>query len=227
MSESNSDCLIFAGPTLSGLSTPPALKRDRIKLLPPVKRGDVDRLVASRSPGTMAIVDGQFQQCLSVGHAEIRSALAAGWHVWGLSSMGAIRAYEMREMGVHGFGRVYKYFCDRVDFRDDEVALLHESGPPYRPLSEPLVHIRLWLKELRVTGIIEKREEMRLVDSFMKLWFGERTLGRARSMVLDLIPKEVSKVDKTLSCFDRFRIKTHDLHDFLRAQPWRNGNFHK
>jgi hypothetical protein len=168
----------------------------------------------------MAIVDGQFQQCLSVSHAEIRAALAAGWQVWGLSSMGAIRAYEMREMGVHGFGRVYRYFCDQVDFRDDEVALMHESGPPYRPLSEPLIHIRLWLKELRRTGLINAREEKRLVHSFMRLWFGHRTLELARSSVLDLIPNEVHKVDETLTSFDRFRMKTHDLCDFLRERPW-------
>ena len=216
MSESNSKCVIFAGPTLAGI---PGLT-GRIKVLPPVKRGDVDKLISSRPTGTMAIVDGQFQQCLSVGHAEIRAALAAGWQVWGLSSMGAIRAYEMREMGVHGFGRVYRYFCDQVDFRDDEVALMHESGAPYRALSEPLVHIRLWLKELRRTGLINQREEKRLVHSFMTLWFGHRTLEHARSMVLDIIPKKVSKIDETLAGFDRFRIKTHDLRDFLRERPW-------
>ncbi len=80
-----------------------ALKRERIIVLPPVKRGDVEKLISEREPGAMAIVDGLFQQCLSVGHAEIRSAVAAGWQVWGLSSMGAIRAYEMRNMGVRGY----------------------------------------------------------------------------------------------------------------------------
>jgi len=220
MSESKSNCLIFAGPTLSGVSTAEALKQERIKVLPPVKRGDVDKLLSSRRPGIMALVDGQFQQCLSVGHAEIRSALDAGWQVWGLSSMGAIRAYEMREMGVKGFGKVYKCFCDRVDFRDDEVALLHESGPPYRSLSEPLVHIRLWLKELRRLGLIKQREEKHLVQSLMNLWFGERTLERVRSMVQGIVSKKMRQVDATLVDFDRFRLKSHDLRLFLHQRPW-------
>jgi hypothetical protein len=205
---------------LAGVTTLTSLKRDRIKVLPPVKRGDVDKLISARLPATMAIVDGQFQQCLSVGHAEIRSALARGWQVWGLSSMGAIRAYEMRHMGVHGYGRVYQCFLDQVDFRDDEVALLHELSPPYRALSEPLIHLRLWLKELRSLGLINGREEKLLVRSFMTLWFGERTLARARTAVLNLIPDEVDKVDETLTNFDRFRVKTHDLRDFLRDRPW-------
>jgi hypothetical protein len=168
----------------------------------------------------MAIVDGQFQQCLSVGHAEIREALTLGWQVWGLSSMGAIRAYEMREMGVRGFGNVYELFCKQVDFRDDEVALLHEPGPPYRSLSEPLVHLRLWLKELCRMGLLKHREEKQVVHRLMQLWFGERTIGRARSMVLEVIPKKELKVDESLTDFDRFRLKTHDLRNFLYQKPW-------
>jgi len=206
---------------MAGLSL--ALKRAGIKVLPPVKRGDVEQLVSSGAAGTMAIVDGQFQQCLSVGHAEIREALARGWQVWGLSSMGAIRAYEMREMGVHGFGRVYELFCKQVDFRDDEVALLHEPGPPYRSLSEPLIHLRVWLRELRRMGLLKQSEEKQVVQRLMNLWFGERTLGRARSLVLELIPKKELKVAESLADFDRFRLKNHDLRNFLHEQPWLEG----
>jgi len=220
MSENNSNCVVFAGPTLADASAVAALTREHIEVLPPVKRGDVEELISTRSPETMAIVDGQFQQCLSVSHAEIRSALKAGWQVWGLSSMGAIRAYEMRHMGMRGFGRVYRCFSRNADFRDDEVALLHEPDPPYRALSEPLVHIRLWLKELCTIGLISKREEKRLVDTLMKIWFGERTIPLARSLVLDLIPEELETVNETLTDFHRFRVKCHDLNDFLEARPW-------
>jgi len=223
MSKNNSKFLLFAGPTMAGLTTPAALKREGITALPPVKRGDIEQLVSSEPVGTMVIVDGQFQQCLSVGHAEIRSALELGWQVWGLSSMGAIRAYEMREMGVRGFGSVYKLFCNQVDFRDDEVALLHESGPSYRSLSEPLVHLRLWLKELRSNGLLKQREEKQVVHSLMNLWFGERTLERARSMVLELIPRKELKVYESLADFDRFRLKTHDLRLFLGERPFLQG----
>ncbi|MFN2530925.1 MAG: TfuA-like protein, partial [Pyrinomonadaceae bacterium] len=101
-----SNCLIFAGPTLIGVDISASAKR-RVKVLPPVKRGDIEKIVCMRKPAAMAIVDGLFHQCLSAGHAEIRLAVTSGWQVWGLSSMGAIRAYEMRDMGVRGYGRVY------------------------------------------------------------------------------------------------------------------------
>ncbi len=96
----------------------------------------------------MAIVDGQFLRCLSVGHAEIRLAIAKSWQVWGLSSMGAIRACEMKHLGMRGYGEVYQWYCRDECFRDDEVALMHRPNPPYDAVSEPLIHIRVWLQEL-------------------------------------------------------------------------------
>ena len=191
-----------------------------VKLLPPVKRGDVERLISMRRPGIIAIVDGRFHQCLSVGHAEIRSAVAAGWQVWGLSSMGAIRACEMRHMGVRGYGRVYELFCRDENLRDDEVALSHGPEPPYPALSEPLIHLRLWLRALMKMRVLYSAQERRLVKLLMSMWFGERTLFRARSMVLDLLPRHSNEVDETLRNFDKFRLKTHDLYNFLKEQPW-------
>lgn len=211
---------MFVGPTLNGGA---ALAKERgVKLLPPVKRGDVERLVATRAPGVMAIVDGQFHQCLSVGHAEIRLAIAEGWRVWGLSSMGAIRACEMRHMGMHGFGEVYEWFCRDEDFRDDEVALTHAPAEPYLALSEPLVHIRVWLQELVKARLLSVAQEKRLLKELMSMWFGERTLSRVRAMVLAMIPDRAQQIDETLAGFDRFRLKSHDLSKFLRDQPWKS-----
>lgn len=212
---------MFAGPTLNGAAS--LAQENGVKLLPPVKRGDVERLVSTRRPGVMAIVDGQFHQCLSVGHAEIRLAIAAGWQVWGLSSMGAIRACEMRHVGMHGFGEVYEWFCREEDFRDDEVALTHGPTAPYVALSEPLVHIRVWLRELVKTRLLSPTQEKRLLKDLMSLWFGERTLSRVRAMVLALIPDRARELDESLAGFDRYRLKSRDLSDFLREQPWKSS----
>jgi hypothetical protein len=218
MSATNSRCLVFVGPTLVDADTEASQKG--VQLLPPVKRGDIEKLVSRREPGVIAIVDGLFHQCLSVGHAEIRTAVSLGWQVWGLSSMGAIRAFEMRDMGVRGYGRVYEMFAQFEDFRDDEVALIHEAGPSYRPLSEPLVHIRFWLTELVSIGIVTKRQENRLLNQLMSLWYADRTLATVRKMVTDLIPEKADELKRSLTKFDRYRVKCHDLNDFLRQRPW-------
>jgi hypothetical protein len=191
-----------------------------VRVLPPVRYGDVEELTTGREPGVVVIADGLFEQCLSVSHAEIRDALARGWPVWGLSSMGAIRAYEMRHMGVRGFGRVYQSFFEHEDFRDDEVALTHEPHPPFRPLTEPLVHLRRWLAELVDLNVLNKRQEREVCSELMSLWFGARTLAHARALVVGCVPTRADAVDLSLADFDRFHVKCHDLIDFLRGRVW-------
>ncbi len=99
---------LFAGPSAHGLA--PSSLLDSATLLPPVRRGDVDRLVAGNDPGVIVICDGIFGSAAAVSHAEICNALDSGWDVWGVSSMGAIRAYELRSEGMRGFGYVYSLF---------------------------------------------------------------------------------------------------------------------
>ncbi len=223
MSATNSKCSVFAGPTLVDANLNSKLRK-HVQFMPPVKRGDIDKLISKRAPGVIAIVDGLFHQCLSVGHAEIRTAVTLGWQVWGLSSMGAIRAYEMRHMGVRGFGRVYEMFDQFEDFRDDEVALIHEAAPSYRPLSEPLVHIRFWLTELVNNGNLTKRHEKRLLDQLMSLWYADRTLAAVCRMVIELVPNRADEVRRSLSNFHRYRVKSHDLSDFLHSRPWTSSS---
>lgn len=222
MSETNSNCFLFAGPTLSCALTHAEIKTGSLRLLPPVRYGDLERLAAAeRSPGVLIIADGVFHQSLSLGHAEIREVLGRGWRVWGLASMGAIRAYEMRELGMRGYGRVYQSFFEHEDFRDDEVALIHELDPPYRALTEPLVHLRSWLHELTNAKLLDEQQVELVLARLMSLWFGSRTLALARELVLQLIPEHAAEIDLTLANFQRFHVKCRDLSDFLGAKVWR------
>ena len=83
MLETCHDVVMFAGPTLSCLEETGALSAKGIRVLPPVKRGDLDGLSAAVRPGVAVIVDGLFHQHLSVSHLEIRVAIERGWRVWG------------------------------------------------------------------------------------------------------------------------------------------------
>jgi hypothetical protein len=211
---------MFAGPSFGGSEELIARAREIAEIRPPVQRHDLEKLVAAHQPGVAILVDGYFQQCLSVGHAEIRAAVSGGWSVWGLSSLGAIRAYEMRELGVKGYGRVYRCFFEHEDFRDDEVALIHEPEPPYRAFSEPLVHIRFFLRELLSLGLLTATLEDRILASLMSMWFGDRTLELLRSYLLELAPQEATAIENVFRNFQSFRVKYHDLSDFIRERPW-------
>jgi len=221
MSGTDSNCLLFAGPTLYGADLD--FRTRGVTLLPPAGRGDVERIVAGHRPGVLALADGVFHQRLAVGHAELRAALSAGWEVWGLCSMGAIRAYEMRHVGVRGYGRVYRRFLRHVDFRDDEVALLHEPEPPYRALTEPLVHTRSWLAALVRRRVLSVAEGRRVIERLASAWYGERSLGRVRELVLEHAPGRAAAIEAALADFDRHRLKSRDLADFLRERPWAAG----
>jgi hypothetical protein len=218
-----SETILFAGPTLARAQTmtPAEIMRARltgVRLAPPVKRGDLPACVAATAPGTLVLVDGLFHAALAVGHAEIRDALAAGWQVWGLSSMGAIRAREMQHLGMRGFGQVFALYCQPdVDFRDDEVTLLHEGRPPWRELSEPLVHLRAALTALQARQLISTDAVAAILDELMQLWFGDRTLPWLLQRLTALVPPE--ELTRLVQDFDRYRLKSLDLLRFLDERP--------
>jgi len=212
-------CFIFAGPSLYGAAIAEQACAS-ITWLPPVKRGDVQHLVAEQEPCHIAIVDGLFHQQLAVGHIELRNAVRSGWTIWGLSSMGAIRAYEMRGLGVRPFGRVYSYFLRHPTFRDDEVALLHHASAPYRCTSEPLIHIRVALEDQVAKGFLTSAVRDHIIQNLSSMWFGHRTLD----VLLQLINTYAGSDDRIDSIrlidgFQKYRIKSTDLADFVSFFP--------
>jgi hypothetical protein len=222
MSERISECLIFAGPTRHGLPSSSLEESPGITWLPPARRGDVEALVRTRPAGTLAIVDGYFHHSLAVGHREIREAVERGWTVWGLSSIGAIRAYEMRDVGVRGFGRVYETFLREHDFRDDEVALLHEPSPPYRAATEPLVHLRVGVAALEAEGAISAEAATRVLEILAARWFGERTLDWTCELLRETAPElSAERLEAWWKEFERYRVKRIDLQAFVESGVWR------
>jgi hypothetical protein len=212
------DLVLYAGPTLSRLGGGLTSTPGGVELRPPIGRGDLERLINERPPGNVAIVDGTFHLGrLAVRHQEIRLALERGWQVFGLSSMGALRAAEMTSLGMRGFGRVFARFRDEPDLRDDEVALLHEPEPPYRELSEPLIHQRAALADWVARGELDADRAAAIASDLEGRWFGERTLARLRDA---LRAAGVARADELVRDFAPHRLKVLDLADFLAERPW-------
>jgi hypothetical protein len=213
------ETFLFAGPTLGPRSR--ALARAaNVRLKPPARRLDVATLVArSSAPGVILVADGVFHAALAVGHAEIRNALEKGWRVWGVASMGAIRAREMQSLGMRGYGRVFERYAAEGDFQDDEVALVHEASAPHRALTEPLVHLREALSHLTSAGIVDRTIAHEVEAELKRCWFGDRTIA-ATIRALTARGADVHAVRAELVDFDRFRVKTLDLDRFLVERPW-------
>jgi len=215
---------MFVGPTLGeGRRARALAKKHGVRLRPPVKRRDLSTFLGQagrRRPGVVCIVDGVFHDRLAVGHVEIRDLLERGWRVWGLSSMGAIRAREMQSLGMRGFGQVYELFNTTADFQDDEVALLHEPTAPFRSSSEPLVHLRAALDHLVGLELVPSAAAAAVVQSLKRRWFGDRSIA---AMLADLRSEgaTLAPIRNELRDFARFRLKTIDLEHFLELTPWR------
>ena len=198
---------IFAGPSL----TPSAVQLINEKgyaLLPPIKRGDLVTLLDNGFRGRVVIADGVFQQVLSVRHREIMNAIAGGCEVYGVSSMGAIRAFELRNSGMRGYGKVYSLFFEFEDFMDDEVALLFGATPPYRVMSEPLVHFRECINYLVIQEKISQRAGQAIIGKMKELYFGERTILFFKELILAHTGRHLTEL---INNFESFRCKCSDL----------------
>jgi hypothetical protein len=192
---------------------------------PPARRGDVDRLVhASPGPGVVVVCDGVFQAEPAVSHAELCRALDAGWQVWGVSSLGAIRAYELRDEGMRGFGQVYEMFHRLDDFTDDELCLLHFPEPPWFPVSEALVNIRHALARFGPEAGIGEAAAALVVDELRALWFGDRTEDRLRALLSARAGIGPKPIEQLLRGLRAHRLKTIDLAALLERRPWHGAH---
>ena len=165
--------IIFAGPSL-----PPNLRPaadPSLEWRPPVRQGELYRAALAR-PSIIGVVDGYFEVVPTVWHKEILWAMAAGIHVYGAGSAGALRAAELDSFGMTGIGRVYKDFRDGILEDDDEVAVLH--GPEelgYPPVTEAMVNIRATLAEAARSGIIAPALAASLTKTAKALFYKERS----------------------------------------------------
>jgi hypothetical protein len=196
--------LVFAGPTIDAKAIGAIVDAD---VAGPVRFGDVYR-AAMGGWHAIAIIDGYFERIPAVWHKEILWAMSEGIHVFGASSMGALRAAELDAYGMVGVGAVYEAYRDGVIEDDDEVAVAHapaEQG--FRLLSEALVNIRATLGAATAAQVISADSESRLLAIAKRQFYPERSyeqlLAQATSVGLssadlraleDWLP--VGKVDR-------------------------------
>jgi hypothetical protein len=166
--------VVFLGPSLERSR---AEERLQTTYLPPIARGDVDRVLAQGVPDAIGIIDGRFFQSLAISPKEVLRAIEAGCRVFGASSMGALRAVELAPYGMVGVGRIHRLYADGIVDADDEVALVYDPGS-LLPLSVPLVNMRLALDAAVRAGLASAELAERCVQVARKLYYPERTYHR-------------------------------------------------
>ena len=166
------DIAIFLGPTLGHRVAQRILD---VQYLPPIKRGDLNRL----GPGVkvVGIVDGEFYQNLAVSLKEILGALERGILLYGSSSIGALRAAETCKFGMIGVGEVFRAYRDGEIDADDEVAVTYDPET-YKTMSEPLVNMRHALKAAVKRHIVSLHTASEMLRYLKNLYFPFRSYSQ-------------------------------------------------
>lgn len=192
---------VFLGPSLPRREAEAIVAAD---YRPPVRQGDIYRLVSQARPGTIAIIDGYFQEVPSVWHKEILWALDQGVAVYGASSMGALRAAELHRHGMIGIGKVFEAYSSGTyspfegePFEDDdEVAVIH--GPAelsYPALSDAMVDLRETLAAAAAAGVIDIALRDALVAAFKRRFYRERRFDALPAVLAELdVAPEVAEI---------------------------------
>jgi len=223
---------VFCGPTIGQSEAERIMPAE---YLPPAAQGDVMKVV-SRHPRAIGLIDGYFQFTPTVLHKEILWALDQGIHVFGSSSMGALRAAELHSFGMKGVGRIFEDYRDGRLIRDDEVALSH--GPAelnYPALSEPLVNIRATLEAASAGNIVSSETTAKLLALMEQEYFSNRSFKHMLRLGAQngLRPADLSKLEKWLE-HGTVNLKKNDaiemlkfMDNFLKTTPDRfSARFH-
>ncbi|MCF2147141.1 hypothetical protein IQ276_011920 [Desmonostoc muscorum LEGE 12446] len=174
---------------------------------PPARQGDVYRIMAL-GVETIVLVDGLFHSTPSVWQRELLAAIEEGIQVLGASSMGALRAAELHNFGMIGYGTIFEWYRDGVIDGDDEVALLHApQEADFRPLSEPLVNIRYTLLKAIEDHYLTSEQAQQLTEYAKRTYYPDRSY---RQLLNSPVLKNWSQ-DDLIKLEQYFRTKSIDL----------------
>ena len=164
--------VVFLGPSLNSSEAATYLEAE---YLPPIRRGDLPRVIADGAQA-IGIVDGEFGQSLAVSVMEICAGLKRGVKIWGAASMGALRAAECQSAGMVGVGWIFQNYVSGYLRADDEVALLFDPRN-YRATTIPLVNIRWALQTAVSMGVLSESAVPLVLNSARSIRYTERTFA--------------------------------------------------
>lgn len=197
MTASKKKIIIFTGPSLSIKEASQILEAD---YRGPIKRGDILEAIKD-SPDIIGIIDGVFHQQPAVSHREILEALNQGIMVVGGSSMGALRASELDDLGMVGIGYVYQQYKTGAIESDDDVAIIL-NPQTHEQLSDALVSIEYNLKKATDAGILSDKELENILAVSKSIFYPKRTYEKIfkDSGLDDILISKLKKFIKFKGC---------------------------
>lgn len=189
--------VIFLGPTLRRSKAEQLVDAE---FRQPAAMGDLTRAVVDRFE-TIVLIDGVFECGPSVWHKEILWALSRNVAVIGASSMGALRAAELADYGMMGYGSIFEEFASGRLEDDDEVAVLH--GPvetAWTPLTDAMVDIRDYANRASVDGVLTAQHAEQVVRHAKGENFKRRGFFSSCNAVREIPQGNIVEWHSTLPC---------------------------
>lgn len=221
MDKQRKNVIIYCGASLSLAEIFDVLGGDTT-VYPPIKRGDLKKNGENKIIG---IIDGVFDGALSVSPQEIKDSMRDGNVIFGSSSMGALRAVELEREGMIGIGKIFQAFKSGYVNSDAEVAMIF-SAKNYIPLSEPLIHIRFFLKDMVKQNILLPYETKYIEEQLEKIYFPDLTYDRLFGILQEYMGSDKVRAIQQyyLKHKDDYNIKKQDARELLQAiKVYREG----
>ncbi len=159
-------------------------------IAPPIRRGNLVQDIKN-GIGVIIIIDGTFHQNLAVAPDEIRDALCCGVKVYGASSMGAMRASELQDFGMIGYGRIFDHIVASTAFRDDFLAQVFSNDDgKITKLSYPYIDFHMNILELERRKLITVRELTKLLAIYANIYYADRCWPALRNALCRDSPPE-------------------------------------
>lgn len=205
---------VYLGPSLDRQTAQQILPEAHYH--PPVRCGDLISLLRL-SPKKIIIIDGFYESVPAAWHKEILLAMELGVAVWGAASIGALRAAELYQFGMQGFGQVFDAFKTGVLTDDDEVAVLHgdvQNG--FSAINDSMVNIRYTCQEAWDKKIISNAMQARLIAYCKEQFYPYRSLMKAAVQLASDYPLESDRFITWLGEHGMVDIKRQDAISVLR-----------
>ena len=179
---------------------------------PPCKQSDILKLIEDENLKEILLVDGYYKSIPAPWHKEILLALEKGIKVTGISSLGALRANELNDFGMIGFGWVYDFIKENEPVDDSIVALIHKSSDEnYEPVTFAKIEIIYFLKDLMKKNLIHKLDIKEVSKKLMRGFFEEFSIKKVKQILEEY---EINNFNHLIS--EHYEsIKMLDLRNFL------------
>ena len=176
--------VVFLGPSLTLNEASSRLPTAEFR--PPARRDDLDKIDGTKTR-VVVLIDGTMVYDHPPSPSEVWRLVDRGITVFGAASLGALRAVELRDLGVRGVGWVYRQYLNGLVTADDE--LLARLDPRTQSATTVFqINIRFGLGRLRRRGVISHFLAESLLQDIAGLYFEDRSptnierIGRAHGL---------------------------------------------